>query len=165
MKRNLYYNRGENKNMKYHPGKMTVDEIDMVRTILLETEYNSCIKAYEKIDHNVYPHITLQMVKEIKTNKYSTYNKSNIYDLSKLKFMKTPLPCKLSISDIDLIRDLLMENNGNCKIVYSIAKQTIPQLSIYMIEDIKRGKSYKRTLKYDLSKSNRYPFIIKSNSK
>ena len=75
--------------------------------------------------------------------------------------MRTPTPCKLSISEIDSIRDLLMENNGHCKIVYSIAKQTIPQLSIHMIEDIKRGKSYKRTMKYDLSKSNRYPYIIK----
>ena len=161
VKRNWYYDRGENKNIKYHPGKMTVDEIDMVRTILLDTEGHNCTKAYEKIDHNEYPHITLQMIKEIKTNKYSTYNRSKIYDLSKLKFMRTPTPCKLSISEIDSIRDLLMENNGHCKIVYSIAKQTIPQLSIHMIEDIKRGKSYKRTMKYDLSKSNRYPYIIK----
>ena len=161
VKRGNYYNRGENQNINYHPGKMTVEEIDMVRTILLNTKDHNCIEAYKCIDHDRYPHITLQMVKEIKTNKYSTYNRSKIYDLSKLKFMKTPPPCKLSILEIDLIRDLLMKNNGYCKKVYQIAKQTIPQLTIYMVEDIKRGKSYKRTNKYDLSKSSKYPFIIK----
>ena len=161
IKRKWYYNRGTNPKQEYHPGKMTVAEMDMVRDLLLQSHDHSCKIAYDKIDHEMYPHITLQMVKEIKSNKYSTYNKSEKYDLSKLKFDKTPQPCKLSVIEIDMIRDILMENNGCCRKSYNIGKYSIPKLTIYMVEDIRRGKSYLRSVKYDLSKSKKYPFILK----
>lgn len=161
IKRNHYYDRGIPHNHDYHPGKMTVEEIDMVRDLILDSVNHNCIIAYNKIDHDKYPHITLQMVKEIKTNKYSSYNKSNKYDLSKLKFLRTPPPCKLSLHQIDDIRDALVKYDGNCKKVFEVLRDKIPSLSINMIYDIKRGKSYKRSNKYDLTIDNKFPFTQK----
>lgn len=141
------------------------DEIDMVRDCILSSKNHDCKEAYEKIDHDKYPHITLQMVKEIKTNKYSSYNRSNKYDLNTLKFIKTPHPCKLSDVEIDMLRDILVENGGNVLYTHMQIKQDFPHISIDMIADLKRGKSYRRSNKYDLTKSYKYPFTLKEEYK
>lgn len=146
----------------FHPGKMTTDEIDMVRDKLIENDGN-CKIAYGLIDHSMYPHITLQMVKEIKTNKYSSYARSNKYDLNNLKFKRTLPPCRITDVEIDMVRDLLMINNGSVNKTTEQINHHNQSISIDMVSDIKRGKSYRRSNKYDLEKSSRYPFILKEN--
>ena len=146
-------------NIEFHKGSMTVDEMDMVRDKLIECNGDS-LMAYNKIDHVNYPHITFQIVKEIKTGKYSTYNHSNKYDLSTLTFPKTIRYSKtLSISDIDNIRDILMENDGCVRITLENFKQINPNVTENMIYDIKRGKSYKYSKKYDMTNP-RYPWNL-----
>lgn len=166
LRRKWYYNRSNiDKEFDFHIGKMTTDEIDMVRDCILSSKNHDCKEAYEKIDHDKYPHITFQMVKEIKTNKYSSYNRSNKYDLNTLKFIKTPHPCKLSDVEIDMLRDILVENGGNVLYTHMQIKQDFPHISVDMIADLKRGKSYRRSNKYDLTKSYKYPFTLKEEYK
>jgi hypothetical protein len=142
---------------EFHKGRMTVDEMDMIRDLLFE--YNSSPKlAFEHLDHELYPHITLQMIREIKTNKYSTYYHSNKYDLSTIKFERTLPPCKLTIEQIDEVRDMLLIMNGNVHATHGNLKEKIVVLTYDMVNDIKRGKSYKRSLKYDINKYPRYPW-------
>lgn len=150
----------ENNCQPFHPGRLTIDEMDMIRDILIDNDGN-CKTTYDMIDHDTYPHITLQIVKEIKTNKYSTYMKSNKYDLSSLKFKRTLAPCRMDDDEIDTVRDILMSKNGSVVETYNVLKSEKPHISIDMISDLKRGKSYRRSNKYDLSESYKYPFKLK----
>lgn len=142
------------------PCKMTTDEIDMVRDKLFEYDCN-CKIAYEHIDHDQYPHISLQMVKEIKTNKYSSYARSNKYDLSKLVFKKTPPPSRFTTEEADIIRDALMACDGSVKLALVKLSGTLDNVTKDIVADIKRGKIYKRSIKYNLDIQNKYPFVEK----
>lgn len=145
---------------KFHDGKTTTEELDHIRDLLLEHD-GDCRKVYGLLDKERCPHITLQMIREIKTNKYSSYARSNKYDLDTLVFKKSPYPCRLTDKQIDELRDLLMKHNGEIQEVFDEFNQNKNIATIDMIKDLKRGKSYLRSNKYDLNKSKCYPFIVK----
>lgn len=163
IKNNRYDNRFENNgisNIDFHPGKMTTDEIDMVRDLLFENDCD-CKIAYDMLDKEMYPHITLQMIREIKTNKYSSYARSNKYDLSNLVFKKTPPPSRFTTEEADIIRDALMTCDGSVKLALVKLSGTLDNVTKDIVADIKRGKIYKRSIKYNLDMQNKYPFVEK----
>ena len=148
-----------NEDNNFHVGKITVDEMDMVRDKLFEHQSN-CRLAYDHIDHDKYPHITLQIVKLIKGNKDSVYRKSNRFDINKIKFQRSVNLGKFSNEDIDCVRELLNKYNGNCiKVLSSLPQELISKnMNEDIVRDIKRGR-YKRSNQYNLEKSPRFPFV------
>jgi hypothetical protein len=148
-----------NEDNNFHVGKITVDEMDMVRDKLFE-HCSNCRIAYDHIDHDKYPHITLQIVRLIKGNKDSVYRKSNRFDINKIKFQRSVNLGKFSNEDIDCVRELLNKYNGNCIKVLSLLPQELisKNMNEDIVRDIKRGR-YKRSNKYNLEKSPRFPFV------
>jgi len=146
-----------NHNFRFHKGKLTVDEMDMVRDLLVKYNGDQNL-AYDNMNHGKYPHITKQIVREIKCNKYSSYMKSKKYDLTKFHFDKLPLPSKLSTEVVDEIRDCLLKNNGSVYTTYLEMSSKYDYVSKDNVCDIKRGKCYKRSNTYNIAEFPKYPW-------
>ena len=66
--------------------KISSDDIDMIISMLLDPQYNySVTNVYNHIDHERYPHITIDIIKHIR-NKNSYLDHKGEYDLKNIVF-------------------------------------------------------------------------------
>lgn len=117
-------------------GKITPDERDMIKRLLIKYRYPKL--AYNIIDHNKHPEITMSII-------YNIQNQLSIDGIQKRG---------LTVEEMDMIRDLLIENGSRPALVYqNLDKNKYPFISLDTIKDIKRNKGrYNISNKYDLNK-------------
>jgi DNA ligase (NAD+) len=131
-------------------GIMKIEEIDMIRELLLNPKYSgSPQKVYNEIKLK-YPHITLAMIYAIKHN--TAYRYSAKFNTSRIDFPKCDYS-NISTTILDNIRDLLISNDFSPSKVYKLINQTYPEITLSIIKGIKScRKEYLRSDKYDIEK-------------
>ena len=135
--------------------EMNQNDLDMIYTLL--ERYRSTDVVYEMI-YRQYPHITHHMIHDVKGGRYD-----HRVDFSKHR----KLPAyRIHVDEIDMIRDKLIEYNGNSKKVYQNLHDDYPFISLAIIHHIKLGKdTYQKSLKYDMSFNNgRFPYMIERSN-
>lgn len=133
---------------------------DMVRDMLLDPQYyGNTTMVYNAIDHDKYPIIwNASDVMKIKMNTIPHYRLSERYDVDTIKFPvvsrhECSVKSRISTEVLDIVRDELLkpEVGGQCMKAYRNLKDQYPELSYYIIKDIRYNKPcYKRSNKYDL---------------
>lgn len=133
---------------------------DMVRDMLLDPQYyGNTTMVYNAIDHDKYPIIwNASDVMKIKMNTIPHYRLSVRYDVDTIKFPvvskhECSVKSRISTEVLDIVRDELLkpEVGGQCMKAYRNLKDQYPELSYYIIKDIRYNKPcYKRSNKYDL---------------
>ena len=133
---------------------------DMVRDMLLDPQYyGNTTMVYNAIDHDKYPIIwNASDVMKIKMNTIPHYRLSVRYDVDTIEFPvvsrhECSVKSRISTEVLDIVRDELLkpEVGGQCMKAYRNLKDEYPELSYYIIKDIRYNKPcYKRSNKYDL---------------
>lgn len=133
--------------------EMNNKDLDMIYTLL--ERYRSTDKVYEIICRK-YPHISHHMIHDVKGGRYDRR-----VDFSKHR----KLPAyRLHVDEIDMVRDKLIEYDGDSKMVHKSLCDKYPFISMAIIIHIKGGKeSYRNSLKYDMDFNNgKFPYVERS---
>ena len=127
--------------------EISVEVLDDIRDMLIEE--NGSVKAVlDRIDKVKYPYINYDFISSIKFNK--SHQISNKFDLTKINFRKCSK--RLTIDEVDMVRDKLVKYDGNVGKAYDdIDHQEHPYITREIMFDIRSGKSYNKSNKYNLS--------------
>lgn len=131
------------------------NEVNMIVDMLLEhTMYGSPKAVYEKLNHEKYPNITLNMIKQIKSKTPMYVRKCTKYNLNLISF-KNSNESRLTSSEIDMIIEMLLSDiydTSPSKIYKALDHELYPNITRSIINHIKcKSPQYVRNdSKYDL---------------
>ena len=131
------------------------EEVNMVVSLLTDDKLFGSPKAvYESIDHDMYPHITYQIIRDIKSKLPQYVLKCTICDLNKLSFKNSTMS-KITTQEIDMIIDMLLSDKYNAspmEVYNHIDHNRFPNITRTIINHIKcKSPQYIRNdSKYDL---------------